>query len=181
MADRTTNPAAQDQAAVAVSSMLQNSVEADVDANTDDGYETQSDLATSASLASSVRDYVFENNRRYHKYKEGSYLLPNDEPEQEREDMKHSMIVHLCGGKLHCAPISNPHKIIDLGTGTGIWAIDSKLARTGRGFPVGLQVAPSLTLVVAEQWATNILKPKSSALISVQCSQPGCHRTCAFT
>lgn len=30
-----------------------------------------------------------------------------------------------CGGELHLAPIgSNPQRILDLGTGTGIWAMD---------------------------------------------------------
>lgn len=95
------------------------------DAFTDDGYDTESVSGDSTSLASSVRDYVFENNRRYHKYKEGRYLIPNDDPEQEREDMKHAMIVHLCGGKLHFAPLEDPQEILDIGTGTGIWAIDS--------------------------------------------------------
>ncbi|KAH8777321.1 hypothetical protein F5883DRAFT_543312 [Diaporthe sp. PMI_573] len=45
------------------------------------------------SMSSSVRDYAFENSRRYHKFQEGRYHFPNDEPEQEREDMKHAMIV----------------------------------------------------------------------------------------
>lgn len=40
--------------------------------------------------------------------------------------MKHAMIVHLCQGKLHYAPLESPQKILDVGTGTGIWAIDSK-------------------------------------------------------
>lgn len=29
----------------------------------------------------------------------------NDEPEQAREDMKHAMVVTLCGGAFHYAPI----------------------------------------------------------------------------
>lgn len=33
----------------------------------------------SASLTASVLDYEFENGRRYHAYKAGSYPLPNDE------------------------------------------------------------------------------------------------------
>ena len=32
-----------------------------------------------ASLTSSVLEYEFENGRRYHAYKAGSYLLPIDE------------------------------------------------------------------------------------------------------
>ena len=92
----------------------------------DDGYETDSaNTRASTSLSSSVRDYSFENSRRYHKFKEGAYQFPNDEPEQEREDMKHAMILHLCRGRLHLAPLQNPQAILDVGTGTGIWAIDS--------------------------------------------------------
>jgi hypothetical protein len=98
----------------------------------DDGFDLESHYAASTSLSSSVRDYVFENNRRYHKFKEGRYLIPNDEPEQEREDMKHSMIVNLCEGALHMAPLGNPHRILDIGTGTGIWAVDSRSLRARR-------------------------------------------------
>lgn len=98
----------------------------EVDSAPSDGYETDDAGSTgSTSMSSSVRDYVFENNRRYHSYKEGRYLLPNDDREQEREDMKHAMILHASEGKLHFAPLDNPQKILDLGTGTGIWAIDS--------------------------------------------------------
>lgn len=94
----------------------------------EDGYETTSNAST--SLAPSVRDYNFENKRRYHKYQEGRYLLPNDDLEQEREDMKHALILHLCDGKLHNAPLKNPQKILDIGTGTGIWAMDSTIPLT---------------------------------------------------
>lgn len=30
----------------------------------------------------------------------------------------------LLKGELHKAPVTNPQKILDLGTGTGIWALD---------------------------------------------------------
>jgi hypothetical protein len=92
----------------------------------DEAYETDANSATSTSLSSSARDYAFENGRRYHKFREGQYNFPNDEPEQAREDMKHAMVINLCGGKLHYAPLENPQHMIDLGTGTGIWAIDSQ-------------------------------------------------------
>ncbi|KAK1985018.1 TAM domain methyltransferase [Colletotrichum cereale] len=103
--------------------------QADTDNDTEQlehGYESTSEASSNAStsLASSVRDYEFENRRRYHKYKEGKYHYPNDDSEQEREDMKHAMVVHLCSGELHSAPLENPQKILDVGTGTGIWAVD---------------------------------------------------------
>ncbi|WYZ35863.1 hypothetical protein EsH8_X_000510 [Colletotrichum jinshuiense] len=126
-----------------------------VEADTDDGASSQAEdtwdegfdgssagnRSASTSLSGSVRDYVFENTRRYHKYMEGRYLLPNDEPEQEREDMKHAMCVNVMDGKLHSAPIENPQKVIDIGTGTGIWAIDM-----GDEFPeaevIGIDLSP---------------------------------------
>lgn len=39
--------------------------------------------------------------------------------------MKHAMMLELTDGKLFYAPIGDsPQKILDLGTGTGIWAVD---------------------------------------------------------
>jgi len=91
----------------------------------DDGYESD-DTAASTSLASSAREYIYEHGRRYHSYHAGSYSFPNDEREQDREDLKHAMFLKLFNRNLHFAPITsipNPN-VIDLGTGTGIWAID---------------------------------------------------------
>lgn len=95
-------------------------------ADEDEGLVEDAGSSTSTTLSSDVRDYVFENNRRYHRYQEGRYLLPNDEPEQERENMKHAMIVNVCDGRLHMAPLVNPQRVLDIGTGTGIWAVDSE-------------------------------------------------------
>ncbi|WQF79128.1 Putative S-adenosyl-L-methionine-dependent methyltransferase superfamily [Colletotrichum destructivum] len=119
----------QETASPAVNHTPQPNIEAqddEDDGDEGDGYETASNTSTNdtSSLASSIRDYNFENKRRYHKFKEGRYAFPNDDAEQEREDMKHAMVVTLCGGTLHSAPLENPHKILDIGTGTGIWAID---------------------------------------------------------
>lgn len=97
------------------------------DSASDAGYETDSIGSSSTSLASSVRNYAFENGRRYHRFREGAYNFPNDDAEQEREDMKHAMMVNLCAHKLHFAPIGdNPQNVLDMGTGTGIWAIESE-------------------------------------------------------
>ena len=93
--------------------------------DTDDlGYETES-VADSVSLASSARNFIYENGRRYHSFRAGSYLFPNDDREQDREDLKHAMYLLLFNKILHFAPLEDRSmEIIDLGTGTGIWAID---------------------------------------------------------
>ncbi|OBT69709.1 hypothetical protein VE03_00812 [Pseudogymnoascus sp. 23342-1-I1] len=78
------------------------------------------------SLTSEADEYVFENGRRYHGYKPGRYMLPNDENEMDREDMKHHISMLITKGRLHLAPIGpDPEVILDIGTGTGIWAIDT--------------------------------------------------------
>jgi len=76
------------------------------------------------SVASSIYNYRFEHGRRYHAYKEGSYVLPNDETEQDRLDMYAATWMLMLDGALHLAPLTNPHRVLDIGTGTGIWAID---------------------------------------------------------
>ncbi|KAI5787970.1 UMTA methyltransferase family protein [Pyronema domesticum] len=81
--------------------------------------------STTASLSSAILDYVYENGRRYHAYREGVYVLPNDESEQDRLDLVHHIMLMLLSGKLLVAPVDTPQKILDLGTGTGIWAVDA--------------------------------------------------------
>lgn len=101
------------------------------DAFDDDGYDSDSLQSASTSLTSSARNFAFENGRRYHKFREGAYNFPNDDTEQDREDMKHAMVMNLCQ-QLHFAPIGdNPQRILDMGTGTGIWAIESECCTRG--------------------------------------------------
>ena len=77
------------------------------------------------SLRSSLLQSVNENGRGYHKYRDGAYILPEDEREQERLDMQHQMLLNLFGQRLLLAPLERkPLHALDLGTGTGIWAID---------------------------------------------------------
>ncbi|UKZ82566.1 hypothetical protein TrVFT333_010358 [Trichoderma virens FT-333] len=87
--------------------------------------ESISDQSDSTSLGSSIYDHSYVNGRRYHRYRHGRYPIPNDEAEQHREDMLHTMMLEATDGKLFYAPIGDyPQKIIDLGTGTGIWAME---------------------------------------------------------
>lgn len=39
-------------------------------------------LSSTQSVSSSVRDYVFENGRRYNSFRRGTYNMPNDDAEQ---------------------------------------------------------------------------------------------------
>ena len=50
--------------------------------------------------------------------------MPNDESELDRLDLSHQMFKIIMSDKLFLAPISKPGKILDIGTGTGIWAIE---------------------------------------------------------
>lgn len=83
-------------------------------------------LSTSASsLNSDVTDFRTFGNRRYHAFKENQYWLPNDDEEISRLELQH-LVWRLClNGRLHIAPIPNDvHRVLDLGTGTGKWAIE---------------------------------------------------------
>ncbi|KAJ4289413.1 hypothetical protein N0V88_006893 [Collariella sp. IMI 366227] len=88
-----------------------------------DGFETASGHST--SVTPSVYAHTIENGRRYQYFKNGRYPFPNDDRELNREDMKHAMLLELCDGELFYAPIAkDPQMILDVGTGTGAWAID---------------------------------------------------------
>ncbi|ETS74756.1 hypothetical protein PFICI_13240 [Pestalotiopsis fici W106-1] len=76
------------------------------------------------SATSSIFDFVEEHGRTYHKYKEGKYWMPNDEQEQSRLDLQHAICTKLFKGKLALAPIDKPSRVLDIGTGTGIWALE---------------------------------------------------------
>lgn len=74
------------------------------------------------SITSSVRACTDEHGRRYQCLKSGRYPIPNDDQEQDREDMKHAMLMELTDGALFFSPVGdNPQSILDIGTGTGMY------------------------------------------------------------
>lgn len=48
---------------------------------------------------------------------------PTRQAELDRLDLKHHIMMLLCDNHLHLAPLVKPEKVLDIGTGTGIWAI----------------------------------------------------------
>lgn len=96
------------------------------DLGSDTASNYASDVSDTSSVTSSMFDYEYENGRRYHAYRAGQYLLPNDETEQERLDMTHHVFLLTLKGELCATHLDNPQKILDIGTGTGIWVYLSR-------------------------------------------------------
>ncbi|KAE9581907.1 hypothetical protein CGMCC3_g2111 [Colletotrichum fructicola] len=95
--------------------------------------DAASDLGASiASSTTSVTESIFayrlENGRTYHKYKDGKYNYPNDDRETERLDLQHELFFLSLNDRLGLAPPndegSKVKRVLDVGTGTGLWAID---------------------------------------------------------
>ncbi|KAJ5488755.1 hypothetical protein N7539_003645 [Penicillium diatomitis] len=105
-----------------------------IDTSDDDSLvDTKTLIDSNLSFASSVRDYCYENGRRYHAYRHGQYPFPNDEEEQARLALMHHLFKMLSGGDLFRAPFTRntltqspqiPSRILDIGTGTAEWATE---------------------------------------------------------
>ncbi|KAJ4220094.1 hypothetical protein NW757_014529 [Fusarium falciforme] len=101
----------------------------DEDAADDRDSSLGDDTASSTeSLRSSIFDYRRENGRTYHRYKDGKYNLPNDDQENERLDLQHNLFLLTFDNQLGLSPPNHPDsnvkRVLDLGTGTGIWAME---------------------------------------------------------
>ncbi|KAL9000018.1 MAG: hypothetical protein Q9169_001263 [Polycauliona sp. 2 TL-2023] len=73
------------------------------------------------SIASNVTNYKEEHGRRYHAFDNAV-----KQKETDRLDIMHRLTEVSLGGKLNLAPIpSDAKRILDIGTGTGIWAIET--------------------------------------------------------
>ncbi|KAL8866257.1 MAG: hypothetical protein Q9174_006408, partial [Haloplaca sp. 1 TL-2023] len=92
----------------------------------DSAYDDASSLNESITdtLDSAYSRFRWENGRRYHSYRDGAYWGPNDETHNDQQDIAHHAWRLALDNKLYLAPIHKPERILDVGTGTGIWAIE---------------------------------------------------------
>ncbi|KAH6867591.1 S-adenosyl-L-methionine-dependent methyltransferase [Thelonectria olida] len=87
------------------------------------GHDAES---STASITSSILHYRTLHGRTYHCERgNAQYWGSNDEAQSDTMDIAHHMFTLAQGGKLHLAPIdSKIQKALDVGCGTGMWAID---------------------------------------------------------
>ena len=71
------------------------------------------------------------------------YVLPADDQEINRLDFQHYMLRHSLRGN-YAAPITNPQSILDVGSGTGRWAIEMATLYP-RANVIGTDITPPAT------------------------------------
>ncbi|KAJ3529711.1 hypothetical protein NM208_g9632 [Fusarium decemcellulare] len=93
--------------------------------NTEGAEQRIDQIESTSSITSSIREYRNIHGRTYQSSKTTEYWAPNDEQHVEGFDVGHHWITMMLDDKLFLAPIGdNPQHILDVGTGSGIWAID---------------------------------------------------------
>lgn len=127
---------------------------------------SDSDKESTVSLYPSIFKYRTIHGRTYHpETTDAQYWATNDKAQRESLDLNHHCFTLALGGKLYVAPLQQDtcKNALDVGTGTGIWAID--FAEEFRGATVVATditpvtpsyVPPNLTFEIEDcnrQWA----------------------------
>ncbi|KAL2675688.1 hypothetical protein Neosp_011878 [[Neocosmospora] mangrovei] len=81
-------------------------------------------VSSTASLSESIFDYRNLHGRTFQNSKTTEYWGPNDDRQNNGLDIAHHFMVMLKNDRLFDAPVTRMSKVLDVGTGTGIWAID---------------------------------------------------------
>ncbi|KAI0137263.1 S-adenosyl-L-methionine-dependent methyltransferase [Xylariales sp. AK1849] len=87
---------------------------------------------------SSVEAY----GRTFQNYRGDKYFLPNDAAEQDRLDLGHKAWLIMLKNRYHLAPIGQPPRVLDIGTGTGIWAMEF-----AKKYPQSTVIGTDLSLI----------------------------------
>ena len=94
-----------------------------------DGFTATEVVPTCIRMMRFAQFFPFKYHERVLLYIKGvvNLILMSPKKEQDRLDIYHKMFLVTRQDELHRAPITrnySPPRILDLGTGTGIWAID---------------------------------------------------------
>ncbi|KAJ9148894.1 Methyltransferase [Pleurostoma richardsiae] len=81
-------------------------------------------VSSTASLRSSVMRAREENGRKYHGYKDGKYVLPIDDEELARQEYQYHLCLMTFDQRLSFTPLTKLDRVLDIGCGTGFWAMD---------------------------------------------------------
>ncbi|KAK1654967.1 methyltransferase domain-containing protein [Colletotrichum phormii] len=139
MADADQAPAAQQHAKPKLPDEIIEPQDPESDASSTSGTSVHTDTDT---LRTSIRDYRRENGRTYHSLSDGTYILPNDAREQDRLDFQHHFWTLTWDGKLcMCPKNEGANRVLDVGTGTGIWAEEYADKHT-EAVVVGVDLSP---------------------------------------
>ncbi|KAI8653893.1 hypothetical protein NCS56_01344700 [Fusarium sp. Ph1] len=104
---------------------MSSQIEADPNVGYVSDVTADSDIDSTASITSSIFENEYFQGRTYANPKYGKHWAPNDEEQLEALDIIHHWLTLMLDNKLYLAPIGdNPQNILDVGTGTGIWAIN---------------------------------------------------------
>ncbi|RKF81457.1 Secondary metabolism regulator laeA [Golovinomyces cichoracearum] len=117
------------QSALLTGGSLPSSRDDDLDSTLGDD---DSSGAEYCSATESIYDFRVENGRTYHA---STYFR------MTRMDIVYQAITRIFNGKAFFAPVRHPHRVVDMGTGTGAWAID-----VGDQYPeahvIGIDLSP---------------------------------------
>ena len=105
----------------------------------DSGYSET--VCSTDSVRSSIFDYEVKHGRTYHSYHPDKYYMPNYEGEQERLDLHYHALRLAVEDKITFVPVNQLHGVLDVGTGTGVWAMDAADAWP-EAEVVGLDLSP---------------------------------------
>jgi SAM-dependent methyltransferase len=116
---------------------------ADDFSDTDSAVGTLGAASSTGSLASSIYEYRVLHGRTYnHVRSESEYWAPNDERQNTGLELMHNALTMMLNDQLYLAPIGdNPQRVLDVGTGTGCWAMDFADAHPGCAV-IGTDLSP---------------------------------------
>lgn len=119
-------PSSPPRAASSPALEAEEALEADLRDDDADSAIDSGSISSTESLTPSILEYRQVHGRTYANAKTGDYWGPNDERQSEGLDLIHNALTILLGDRLFVAPINkkDPGRVLDIGTGTGIWALD---------------------------------------------------------